>query len=106
MQYTIYFEKLKSLNPEDTKTVAELIGLLAPIQPRSCANTEQKQWKPNEGERYWTPEFLYELCADCYDWNGDPYDNRLFSRGLVFRTEAEAKACAKKMLAAVKGETL
>ena len=46
-------------------------------------------WRPKAGEGYWT---LNMLGAVRYEWFNDLIDRFRISHGLVFRTEAEAKA--------------
>ena len=59
-------------------------------------------WKPKMGETYFRASiynsslFVVGLC------DNDMSDDRCFKRGLVFKTQKQAIACAKKMLESIK----
>lgn len=60
----------------------------------------KEAWKPEYGERYWVPYISgddSQLVTQIV-WYDDGYDTARLKRGLVFKTEAEAIAKAKRML--------
>jgi hypothetical protein len=60
------------------------------------------KWVPKEGETvYYASAAAKEKVYEA-KYSGFAYDKRLLERGLMFRTRAEAVACAERMLEAVK----
>lgn len=57
-----------------------------------------------EGTRYYTPVPFLERLYLSYYWRGWPSERRYVRRGLTCRTQREAIAKARKMLAAIKEE--
>ena len=51
-------------------------------------------WEPKEGEQYWTISFVKNRYpfVESYIWNGDDTDFFKLKLGIVYRTQAEAKA--------------
>lgn len=63
---------------------------------------DKEPWKPEMEESYHYPA-PYSECKYIYStWMNDPFDLRLLSRNMVFRTEEEAIAMADKMLEVAK----
>ncbi len=54
------------------------------------------------GVRYYVPSFLHSNFYVSYTYRDDPTDIKIKECGLVFKTEEEAVAAAKKMLAVLK----
>ena len=59
-------------------------------------------WKPKREERYFCPSIYDDSLFIEMTWNNDMADDRDFKRNLVFKTQEEAIACAKKMLESIK----
>lgn len=63
---------------------------------------ENMKWKPKNGEDYWTVDLFSDTNTIKFEWDNDRQDNEIYRKGLVFRTEDEAKRTADKMLKAIK----
>lgn len=61
----------------------------------------KEKWKPKVGEKYFTVNFMNGVCVVSFSWSDDLVDKRLYERGFVCKTEAEAQALANKMLQAI-----
>lgn len=61
-----------------------------------------KNWKPQNGEFYFSPSPTRKSLKECRAWDGGENDNYRLNRGFVFRTPDEAVGAAKKMLALLK----
>ena len=64
----------------------------------------KKQWKPEIGGIYFSPQIYNEKLFENFVWNNDSQDIRLLERGLVCKKITEAIALAKKMLEVAKKE--
>lgn len=65
-------------------------------------------WKPQEDEKYYVP-FIATKPINMYDehyWENDDVDIERYRMGLVCKTEEEAVAMTKKMLAAVQEQAV
>lgn len=58
----------------------------------------KRKWKPDNGGTYYAPNFFENNLCEEYIWRNDDYDNSAYQRGVVCRTEEEAKELARKML--------
>lgn len=57
------------------------------------------------GATCWVADLYEEDLVRDFMWGGySIFDERLLERGLIFRTKTQALECAKRMLAAAKGE--
>lgn len=56
------------------------------------------RWKPNIGDKYYYLDISGSSIVDFHIWGNDKIDNRLYERGLIFKTGEEATAIANKML--------
>ncbi len=63
---------------------------------------EPEKWMPEKGERYWYVNFGCKANVLDFIFNDDETDCKYFDKGLAFRTEEEALACAERMLKAAK----
>lgn len=63
-----------------------------------------KNWKPQNGEFYFSPSPTRKSLRECLAWVGGEDDNYRLNRGFVFRAPDEAVGVAKKMLAVAKKE--
>ena len=79
------------------RTWYESVGALAGIL---TGETEvvKLPWKPTKGEKYYVSHILDRDLWDCYSWDDEEYDEKLYKRGVVFKTKEEAVMAAKKML--------
>lgn len=59
-------------------------------------------WKPKKGEIYFCPSINNDSLFIEMTWINDMADDKCFKRGLVFKTQEQAIACAKKMLESIK----
>lgn len=57
-------------------------------------SVETLPWEPKEGEQYWSISFIKNRYpfVESYIWNGDDTDFFKLKLGIVYRTQAEAKA--------------
>ena len=53
------------------------------------------------GDKYYTPFITGERYLSGFTWQNDDIDNRIFSRGLIYLTEADAIARSKAMIGGV-----
>ena len=67
----------------------------------ACEATIVKNWKPQNGEFYFSPSPTRKSLRECLAWVGGEDDNYRLNRGFVFRTPDEAVGVAKKMLAII-----
>ncbi len=66
------------------------------------------QWKPQKDEKYYVP-FIATKPINMYDehyWENEDVDIKRYRMGLVCKTEEEAVAMTKKMLAAVQEQAV
>lgn len=117
-----YAEKVFELIPEATHVMVErnfitkewfvLWGfgdgedhLLASVyNPSGKEQTIERKWKPRLDEKFFSIDFNTEFLYWEYKWYGSQNDERLYHRGLCFKTADDAIACAKKMIEAVRKE--
>jgi len=59
---------------------------------------KEERFKPVLGEDYYYVDLRGSDYYGCLVWNDDVYDNRLFNRGLIFKTSAEATEAAEAMI--------
>lgn len=55
---------------------------------------QRSSWEPKDEEKYWSISFVENLSpyVESYIWNGDDTDFFKLKLGIVYRTQAEAKA--------------
>lgn len=87
----------------DKKEVGLEYKTIIPIPPTKQATlfddrVEITDWKPSLGEVCWQLFFTdYEFSAQKISYKNTPYHNGLFERGLIKRTESEAKQLVEKL---------
>lgn len=59
-------------------------------------------WKPKRGETYFQSSIYNDSLFLELTWDNQFFENKLFERGLIFKTKMEAIACTKKMLECAK----
>lgn len=62
----------------------------------------EEPWQPKSGETYWLADPTEETNALNGTWDGDEIERFRLARGILFRTEEEARECGQKMLDVVK----
>ena len=55
---------------------------------------QRPSWEPKDDEKYWSISFVNKLSpyVESYIWNGDDTDFFKLKLGMVYRTQAEARA--------------
>ena len=91
---------------EDFESSTDIIEwTMAPSVHLRCILTSEativKNWKPRNGEFYFSPSPTRKSLRECLLWGGSENDNYRLNHGFVFRTPDEAVGAAKKMLAAI-----
>lgn len=59
---------------------------------------QRPSWEPKDDEKYWSISFVNKLSpyVESYIWNGDDTDFFKLKLGMVYRTQAEARAHLEK----------
>jgi hypothetical protein len=60
--------------------------------------TVEEKWKPDVGERCYSPDIYNPEDPSCYTWENDSEDRLALKHNLVFKTKEEAIARAKELL--------
>lgn len=57
------------------------------------------QWKPKEGEDYYSFGCYHKWCVWQQQWSNHPFDLALLEKGWIYRTRKEAEAALPKVAA-------
>lgn len=81
-------------HPEATEfnAIAAFISLLV-----GDAEIVKLQWKPKEGEDYYSFSCYHKWCIWQQQWSNHPFDLALLEKGWIYRTRKEAEAALPKV---------
>ena len=74
---------------EQLKKALQDPDVIKAIQDSLAKETPTPQGKPKFGDTYWIIRIDGSIFS--HKWAGDDFDNNLYKRGLVFKTEEEAR---------------
>lgn len=89
----IYDNGVRNLN---TTTNMALSGLLS-----GDFEIVKLQWKPKEGEDYYSFCCYHKWCIWQQQWSNHPFDLALLEKGWIYRTRKEAEAALPKVAAEI-----